>query len=77
VSSAKAAIHLLISQAGKTQYLSLISPVVHQESVIAIIAAKFKSNSVSIFFNQYKTLKVPEPPPITDIFNLFVVFIIF
>jgi hypothetical protein len=70
VSSAKAAIHLLISQGGKTQYLSRICPVVPPESVIAIIAAKFFSWVVSIFFNQYKTLKVQLHQPITEIFNL-------
>jgi hypothetical protein len=47
VSSAKAAIHLLISQGGKTQYLSLISHVVQPESVIAIIADRCFSKSVS------------------------------
>jgi len=52
VSSAKAAIHLLISPGGKTPYLSLISQVVQPESVIAIIAAKFLSKSLSIVFNQ-------------------------
>jgi len=41
VSSASAAIPLLISQGGNTQYLSLISQAVPPESVIAIIAAKF------------------------------------
>jgi len=70
VSSANAAIHLLISHAGSTQYLSLMSPVVQPESVIAIIAARFFSFSDSLFFNQYKTLKVPLQPPITVIFIL-------
>jgi hypothetical protein len=77
VSSAKAAIPLLISPGGRTQYLSLISQVVQPESVIAIIAAKFLSKSLSIVLSQYKTLKVPVHHPITDIFNLFVVFIKF
>jgi hypothetical protein len=75
VSSAKAARPLLISPGGKTPYLSLISPVVHQESVIAIITAKFISKSLSIVFNQYKTLKVQVPQPITEIFILLFVFI--
>jgi len=77
VSSAKAAIPLLISPGGKTPYLSLISPVVQPESVIAIIAAKFISKSLSTVFNQYKTLKVPLQPHITDIFILLVVFIFY
>jgi len=70
VFSAKAAIHLLISQGGKTQYLSRIYQVVPPESVIAIIAAKFFSLSSSTFFNQYKTLKVQLHQPITEIFIL-------
>jgi hypothetical protein len=43
---------LLISPGGRTQYLSLISPVVPQESVIAIIVARFLSSREKTFLSQ-------------------------
>jgi len=70
VSLASAAIPLLISPGGSTPYLSLISHVVPPESVIAIIAESSFSCFVFVVFNPYKTLKVPAPQPITDIFNV-------
>jgi len=70
VSLAKAQIQRLISPGGNTPYLSLITHVVPHESVIAIIAAKFFSSSVSDVFNQYNTLKVQAHHHITVIFSL-------
>jgi hypothetical protein len=52
VSFANAQIALLTSQGGNTQYLSLISPVVHPESVMAIIVARFLSSFENTFLSQ-------------------------
>jgi hypothetical protein len=49
---ANAATALLISQGGRTPYLSLISQVVPPESVIVIIADSFLSSFKNTFFNQ-------------------------
>gem|GEM_PF-4895638 len=51
VSRARAQIALLISPGGSTPYLSLISPVVPPESVIAIIVARFLSSFGKTFLS--------------------------
>jgi len=76
VSRAKAHITHLISPGGKTPYLSLISQVVPPESVIVTIAERFLCSSEKTFFNQYKTLNVPDHPQIVVIF-IFVIISLF
>jgi hypothetical protein len=74
VSHAKAHIAHLTSPGGNIQYLSLISPAVHHESVIATIEAKFLVSFGNNFFNQYITLKVQAHQPIVVIFIFCILF---
>jgi len=67
VSRASAATARRKSPGGRTQYLSRISHVVPHESVIAIIAERWRFSLIFKVFKPYKTLNVPDHPPMTDI----------